>query len=337
MMTKMPNQMRVMSARVGGNANSLLLEDRPLPVPMTGELLIKVAAAGVNRGDILQRERSYPAPPDTQYDVLGLEVSGTVVALGDDTGPFRVGDQVCALIKEGGYAEYALADVNLTLPVPEGVSLVDAAALPETCFTVWTNVFQRGRLRAGQSFLVHGGTSGIGVMAIQMAKAFGARVFATAGSDEKCAACLKLGADVAINYRDADFVAKVTDHTEGQGVDLILDMVAGSYLQRNLDALALEGTVVMIGLMEGMDTQFNIKNLLSRRLTITGSTLWARTPQQKSMIRQELHSKVWPMITSGTIQPVVHAIYPLEQAGQSHTEMEANRHIGKLLLSMEHE
>ncbi|KAJ54381.1 NAD(P)H-quinone oxidoreductase [Actibacterium mucosum KCTC 23349] len=330
----LPQSMRVISARLGGDAHSLLLETRPVPRPGPGQVLIRVAAAGLNRGDILQRDRSYPAPPGTEYDVLGLEVSGWVAETGDGVTGLTAGAPVCALLKEGGYGEYVLADATLVLPVPEGVAVVDAAALPETFFTVWANLFQRGGLHTGQTVLIHGGSSGIGVTAIQLARAFGARVLCTAGSPAKCDACLRLGADAAINYRDRDFVAEVMAETGGQGVDLILDMVAGSYLQRNLDALALEGTVVMIGLMEGMETAFNIGKLLTRRLTITGSTLWARTPAQKAAIGAELRTEVWPLFAQGRLQPVVQARYPLDRAADAHIALQQGDHIGKLLLTM---
>ena len=333
-MQKVPENMRVVSARKGGGADSLVLEQRAVPQPGAGQVLIRVAAAGLNRGDLLQRSRTYPAPPGTEYDVLGLEVSSTIAAVGPNAEGWQVGDKVCALMKDGGYAEYALADATLVLPVPETVGLVDAASLPETYFTVWTNVFQRGGLTAGQSFLVHGGSSGIGVTAVQLAHAFGARVFATAGSAEKCDACLALGAHEAINYRQSDFVAEVMARTSGRGVDLILDMVAGSYLQRNLNALALEGTVVMIGLMEGTETQFNIGALLTRRLTITGSTLWARTPEQKAAIGHALQAEVWPLFEQGALRPVVHQTFPLEQATQAHEALERSDHVGKILLTM---
>lgn len=335
MTENLPKSMRVVSARLGGTAQNLMLETRPVPRPGPGQVLIRVAAAGLNRGDILQRSRTYPAPPGTDYDVLGLEVSGTIAAVGAGVDAFTNGQQVCALMKDGGYGEFALAEAGLVLPVPPGVSLSDAAALPETFFTVWANLFQRGGLRAGQTVLIHGGASGIGVTAIQLARAFGATVYATAGSDAKCAACIDLGARRAINYRNADFVDEVMAETNGKGVDLILDMVAGSYLSRNLDALAVEGTVVMIGLMEGMETAFNIGKLLTRRLTITGSTLWARSAAQKAAIARELQAEVWPLFATGQLRAVVDATFPLARASRAHDAMETGRHIGKLLLTMD--
>lgn len=324
--------MTVVSARVGGAAESMIVEQRPVPRPAPDQVLIRVAAAGINRGDLLQRARTYPAPAGTAFDVLGLEVSGTIAAVGAGVTQFAPGDRVCALMKDGGYAQYALADESLVLRVPRGVDLVDAAALPETYFTVWANVFDRGGLMPGQRFLVHGGSSGIGVTAIQLAAYFGAEVFATAGSAEKCAACQALGARHAINYRDTDFVRAVRDMTAGAGVDLILDMVAGSYLRRNLEALAIEGTVIMIGLLEGVETDFNIVPLLTRRLTITGSTLWARSPAQKAAIREALEQKVWPLFEAGAVRPVVDQVLPLDQAAAAHRLMDQNRHIGKILL-----
>lgn len=327
-------KMRVISAQKGGSADSLELVARPIPKPGPDEVLIRVAAAGLNRGDILQRSRTYPAPEGTQYDVLGLEVSGYIVSVGDNVTEWSAGDEVCALMKEGGYADYALADKTLTLPVPKGVALVDAAALPETYFTVWTNVFQRGALQSGQSILIHGGSSGIGVTAIQLALAFGAEVFATAGDSRKCAFCDALGA-TSINYREVDFVQEIMRLTGGEGVDLILDMVAGSYLQRNLNALSIEGTVVMIGLMEGMESSFNIGALLTRRLTITGSTLWARTPEQKASIGRELLTEVWPLFGEGRLKPMVTERFPFEDAASAHRAIEAGGHTGKILLEME--
>ncbi|KIC45975.1 NAD(P)H-quinone oxidoreductase [Ruegeria sp. ANG-S4] len=327
--------MAAVSAQKGGDAESLEMVRRPVPAPGPGEVLIKVAGAGLNRGDILQRNRTYPAPDGTQYDVLGLEVSGYIAAVGEGVETWVEGDAVCALMKDGGYAEYALADAPLVLPVPRGVDVVEAAALPEAYFTVWTNVFQRGTLKAGQSILVHGGSSGIGVTAIQLANAFGATVYATAGSTEKCAVCETLGA-VSINYRECDFVEAIQDLTGGQGVDLVLDIVAGSYLQRNLNALSVEGTLVMIGLMEGLEANLNIGLLLTRRLTITGSTLWARSIEQKAAIGRELADQVWPLFEKGKLKPIVSSRFKLGDAVAAHQLMEAGQHVGKILLETEH-
>ena len=329
---ELPETMRVVSARIGGDSSSLVAEDRPMPEPGPREVLVRVAAAGINRGDILQRSRTYPAPPGTDYDVLGLEVSGHIVRVGSEVIRWKVGDRVCCLMKDGAYASHAIADERLTMSVPENVDLEEAAALPEALFTVWTNVFDRGGLHAGTRFLVHGASSGIGVIALQLGRAFGAKVIAATGSDEKCRICIDLGAQHAINHREKDFVEEAKRLTDGEGVDLILDMVAGSYMQRNLEALALEGKVVMIGLLESDKADFAVGTLLTRRLTITGSTLWARTIEQKAAIRDSLDLKVWPLLESGDVRPVVHEIFPLERAGEAHDFMETNRHVGKLLL-----
>lgn len=331
-MPEIPNTMTAIIMTETGAADVLKPVTRPVPMPGENEVLIKVAAAGINRGDTMQRMGTYPAPPGTVFDVLGLEVSGTIAVVGAGVTDFAVGDQVCALMAHGGYAEYALADAPLVLPVPAGVDLVDAASLPETIFTVWTNVFDRGGLTAGERFLVHGGASGIGTMAIQMAKASGAEVFATAGTAEKCAACQALGADHAINYRATDFVAAVKDLTGGDGVNLILDMVAGDYLPRNLDALAMEGRVVIIGLMDKPVTQLNIVPILVKRLHVTGSTLMPRTVAQKAEIARAVHRDIWPLFATGRMKPVVHTRIPLTQAARAHDLMEADTHIGKILL-----
>lgn len=328
----LPAAMRVVSARKGGGPETLVAEDRPMPVPGPREVLVEVAAAGINRGDILQRARTYPAPPGTDYDVLGLEVSGHVVATGGAVTLWKPGDRVCCLMKDGAYASHALADERLTMAVPENVDLEHAAALPEALFTVWTNVFDRGGLSEGTRFLVHGASSGIGVIALQLGRAFGAEVIASTGSDAKGAICRELGAHHVINHRETDFVEEAKRLTGGEGVDLILDMVAGSYMQRNLEALALEGKVVMIGLLESDRADFAVGTLLTRRLTITGSTLWARTIAQKAEIRQALDEKVRPLLQSGAVRPVVDRIFPLEHAGEAHDFMETNSHVGKILL-----
>jgi NADPH2:quinone reductase len=331
-MPDLPETMTAITVSETGAADVLKPVTRPVPVPGEAEVLIEVAAAGINRGDTMQRMGTYPAPPGTVFDVLGLEVSGTIAAVGAGVGDLKVGDQVCALMARGGYAEYALADAPLVLPVPDGIDLVDAASLPETIFTVWTNVFDRGGLKPGERFLVHGGGSGIGTMAIQMAKAHGAEVFSTAGTSEKCAACKALGADHVINYRDTDFVTEIKDQTDGAGVDLILDMVAGDYLPRNLEALALEGRVVIIGLMDKPETTLNIVPILVKRLHVTGSTLMPRTVVQKAEIAQAVRRDVWPLFGTGQMKPVVHARIPLAEAVRAHELMEADTHIGKILL-----
>ena len=304
---------------------------RQTPRPGPGEVLVQVAAAGVNRADVMQREGRYPPPPGAS-DIPGLELSGTVVAAGDGVTDVAVGDDVCAIVTGGGYAEYCLVPAPQCLPIPASVSLRDAAALPEAYMTVWTNVFERGRLAAGETFLVHGGSSGIGTAAIQLAKCFGARVFATAGSAEKCQACAELGADVAINYREQDFVEAVREATDGRGADVILDMVGGAYLQRNVDALAIEGRLVIIALMEGTKAEANLATLMSRRLTITGSTLRARSVDQKAAIVAQLRANLWARMTAGELRPVIHATYPLTDAADAHRVMQSSTHIGKLLL-----
>jgi putative PIG3 family NAD(P)H quinone oxidoreductase len=297
-------------------------------------VLIRVAAAGVNRPDIVQRQGHYPAPPGAS-PILGLEVAGTVAAVGPDVSDWRVGDRVCALLAGGGYAGYAVAPAPQCLPVPEGLSLVEAAALPETTFTVWTNVFQRGHLQAGERFLVHGGTSGIGTTAIQLAAAFGARVFATAGSPEKVAACERLGAERAINYRETDFVAAVRDATGGAGVDLVLDMVGGPYFPRNLKALAVEGRLVQIAFLQGSKLEADLMPIMLKRLTVTGSTLRSRSVVEKGAIARALRENVWPLLATGRVKPVLHATFPLAEAAEAHRAMESSAHIGKIVLTVD--
>ena len=323
--------MRAIEISQPGEPDVLVIVERPTPSPAAGEVLIKVAAAGVNRPDIFQRRGRYPPPPGAS-DIPGLEVSGVIESLGADAGDWRVGDLVCALVTGGGYAEYCVAPAPQCLPVPRGMTTVTAAALPETFFTVWTNVFQRGRLQPGESILVHGGSSGIGTTAIQLAKAKGARVFATAGSSEKCAACERLGAERAINYRDADFVAVVRALTAGRGVDVILDMVGGDYFARNIEALAVEGRLVEIATLQGVKAELNIQTIMQRRLTITGSTLRPRPVADKGVITAALLEHVWPLLESGAVAPVVHATFPLAEAAAAHRVMESSAHIGKLLL-----
>ncbi|MCU1381900.1 MAG: NAD(P)H-quinone oxidoreductase [Acidobacteria bacterium] len=317
--------------REPGEPDVLVPVERPVPVPAAGEVLIRVAAAGINRPDIFQRRGRY-APPPGASDIPGLEVSGVIETLGGGVTDWRAGDAVCALLTGGGYAEYCVAPAPQCLPVPRGIDIVTAAAIPETFFTVWTNVFQRGRLAAGESLLVHGGSSGIGTTAIQLAKARGARVFATAGSAEKCAACERLGADHAVNYREADFVAVIRDLTGGRGVDVVLDMVGGDYFARNLDVLAVEGRLVEIATLHGAKAELNIQTIMGRRLTITGSTLRPRPVADKAAIADELHRDVWPLLESGAVKPIVHARFPLRDAAQAHRMMESSAHIGKLVL-----
>jgi NADPH2:quinone reductase len=294
-------------------------------------VLIKVAAAGVNRPDVLQRRGRYPPPPGAS-DIPGLEVSGTIEAVGSGVGEWKVGDAVCALLAGGGYAEYSVAPAPQCLPAPRGIDLITAGAIPETFFTVWTNVFDRGRLAPDEAILIHGGSSGIGTTAIQLARAFGSRVFATAGSAEKCAACERLGADRAINYREADFVAAVREATGGRGVDVVLDMVGGEYFARNIEVLAMEGRLVEIATLHGAKAEINIPTIMQRRLTITGSTLRARSVAEKALIAAAVREHVWPLFESGAVKPVVHATFPLREAAEAHRVMEASQHIGKLLL-----
>ncbi|MEI7764725.1 MAG: NAD(P)H-quinone oxidoreductase [Comamonadaceae bacterium] len=309
--------------------------ERAMPVPSSGELLIRVAASGVNRPDVLQRTGHYPVPPGAS-DIPGLEVAGTIEQ-GDEEAlarsGFKLGDHVCALVAGGGYAEYCVAPVGQCLPVPRGWSDVQAASLPETVFTVWSNVFDRGRLQSGETLLVQGGSSGIGVTAIQLAKAMGARVMVTAGSDEKCAACLALGADHAINYRTHDFAAEVKRLTAGQGVNVILDMVAGNYVAKEIECLSEDGRLVIIGVQGGVKSEINAGLVLRRRLTVTGSTLRPRPLAFKEAIAQACLKHVWPLIESGSIKPVIHSTFAAADAGQAHALMESNAHIGKIVLT----
>jgi NADPH2:quinone reductase len=307
---------------------------RPTPRPAAGEVLVRVEAAGVNRPDILQRLGRYP-PPAGASDIPGLEISGTTVALGRPIGetPLRwqVNDRVCALVAGGGYAEYCVVPAPQCLPIPGTLTAVDAAAIPETFFTVWANLFQRAGLKAADVVLVHGGTSGIGTTAIQLARAFGATVFATAGSDEKCAACEGLGAR-AVNYRSSDFVQVVRDETSGRGVDVILDIVGGDYVQRNIECLAIEGRLIQIGLLGGARAAINLAPLMQQRLTLTGSTLRPRTVAEKGAIANELEVEVWPLIASGRVRPIVHRTFALNEAAEAHRMLEAGEVIGKLVL-----
>jgi len=304
---------------------------RAVPEPKSGEVLIRVAAAGVNRPDVMQRLGLYPPPPGAS-DIPGLDVAGTVVALGDNVSGWSVGDEVCALVAGGGYAEYCAAPAPQCLPIPAGLDVVSASALPETYFTVWTNVFERGRLAAGETLLVHGGASGVGTTAIQLGVAFGARVFATAGSPEKAAACVRLGAERAIDHRREDFVEVIRKTTDGKGVDVVLDMVGGDYFPRNIACLAVEGRLVQIGLQHGPRAEIDFLPVMQKRLTLTGSTLRARTVEQKGFIAKVLRDQVWPLLAEGRARPVVFRTFPLDQAAEAHRVMESNVHIGKLVL-----
>lgn len=329
----LPKTMRAVEISQPGGPEVLQLTTRPLPEIATDEILIKVEAAGVNRPDALQRAGAY-APPAGASDLPGLECSGTVVAVGSGVTRWQVGDQICALLPGGGYAEYAKTHQDHALPVPDGLTMIEAAALCETFFTVWTNVFERGHLAAGETFLVHGGTSGIGTTAIQLAKAFGARVFATAGSAEKCKVCNDLGARIAINYHEEDFVTAVRDATNGRGVDLILDMVGGPYIPRNIKALATDGRLAMIAFLAGPKAEVNFAQIMAKRLTVTGSTLRPRSVQDKAVIAEALRTKVWPLIEAGRITPVMDRVFPLQEAAAAHQRIESAGHIGKIVLTL---
>ncbi len=314
-----------------GDPDVLHLCERPVPQPLAGEVLVRVHAAGINRPDILQRKGHYP-PPMGAPDLPGLEIAGEIVA-GDVAGTeLRVGDMVCALVQGGGYAEYCVAPAAQCLPIPQGLSALEAASLPETCFTVWSNVFDRGRLAPGETLLVQGGSSGIGVTAIQMATALGHAVFATAGTDEKCRACAALGARRAINYREEDFVEVVKTETGGKGVDVMLDMVAGTYVARELDCLADDGRLVIIALLGGAKAEIDMGAILRRRLTITGSTLRPRPVAVKAAIAEKLKTHVWPLIESGSFKPVIYREFAIEQAAEAHRLMESGEHVGKIVL-----
>src|SRR5438128_1956661 len=316
--------------REPGEPDVLVPAERPRPSPGSGEVLIKVGAAGVNRPDVFQRRGRYPPPPGAS-DIPGLEIAGTIEALGADVRDWRVGDPVCALVAGGGYAEYCTAPAPQCLPVPRGLDVAAAAAIPETFFTVWTNVFERGRLEAGQSILVHGGASGIGTTAIQLARARGARVFATAGSADKCAACERLGAERAINYRETDFLDAVRAATGGRGVDVVLDMVGGEYFARNIDVLAIEGRLVEIATLRGAKAELTIPTIMQRRLTITGSTLRARSVAEKGAIARAVQANVWPLVESGAVKPIIFRTFPLASAAEAHRLLESGQHIGKLV------
>ena len=323
--------MRAVEISQPGPPEVLKPVDRPDPVPGTGEVLIRVAAAGVNRPDILQRRGAYPPPPGAS-DLPGLEVSGTIEALGEGVTEWRVGDRVCALLAGGGYATLCAAPAVQCLPIPPAMDFASAAAVPETFFTVWTNVFDRGRLKAGEIALFHGGSSGIGTTAIQLAVARGARVFATAGSDDKCRACEQLGAERGINYKTEDFVASIKHATGGRGVDLILDIVGGDYIARDLAALAVDGRLVVIGFMGGDTATLDFRRILGRRLTITGSTLRPRSAAEKGEIAAVLKSEVWPLLEKGIVRPVVYRTFPLDEAAAAHRLMESSEHVGKIVL-----
>ena len=324
--------MRYIDVSEYGGPEVLTVKTGPKPAAGAGELLIRVRAAGVNRPDIMQRQGLYPPPPDAS-PVLGLEVAGEVVQTGGEVSGWRTGDRVCALANGGGYAEYVSVPAGQCLPVPDGLSLAEAAALPETCFTVWTNVFERGALKPGEALLVHGGSSGIGTTAIQMAKAQGARVFVTAGSDEKCAACRRLGAEMAVNYRSQDFVEVLRDATDGKGVDVILDMVGGDYVERNLKLAAVDGRIVNIAYLNGSRVTVDMLPVLLKHLILTGSTLRPRTAGEKAGIARQLQTHIWPLIGKGDFKPQIAALFALQEVAEAHRLMESSAHIGKIVLA----
>jgi NADPH2:quinone reductase len=328
-----PDTMTAIAIPVPGGPEALVPERRPVPRPGRGEVLVRVAHAGVNRPDVLQRQGGYPPPPGAP-DIPGLEIAGEVVALGEGAARWKAGDRLCALVPGGGYAEFCVAHEENCLPVPDGLSPAEAAALPETFFTVWHNVFERGGLKPGETLLVHGGTSGIGTTAIQLAKLHGAAVLTTAGGPEKVAACVKLGADLAVDYRAEDFVAAVKRHTGGRGADVILDMVGGDYVPRNYEAAAEQGRIVQIAFLHGPKVEVDFRRLMMKRLTHTGSTLRPRSVADKARIARALEEKVWPAIAAGRVRPVMFASFPLAEAVKAHALMESSAHIGKIVLDV---
>ena len=329
----LPATMTAIAIREPGGPEMLVPEQRPVPAPRPGEILVKVAAAGVNRPDVMQRRGLYP-PPKGAPDIPGLEIAGAVVACGDGVTRWKIGDQVTALVVGGGYAEYCVAVEGHALPVPAGLSATQAAAIPETFFTVWHNVFERGGLKAGETLLVHGGSSGIGTAAIQLAKSFGARVIVTAGSAEKCEACRRLGADVAVDYKTEDFVAAVKQATDGKGADVILDMVGGDYVERNYEAAAVEGRIVQNAFQGAAKATVNYMRLMLKRLHHTGSTLRSRSNADKTAIARAIEAKVWPLVAAGKVRPVIDKTFPLAEAAAAHARMESSQHIGKIVLTV---
>ena len=329
----LPETMRQIRFGAAGGPEVIAVETAPVPEPGAGQILVEVVAAGVNRPDIMQRQGSYP-PPKGATEIPGLEIAGRIAALGEGVSGFTVGEEVCALVISGGYAEFALAEAGQVLKKPASLSLTEAAGLPETVFTVYSTVIQRGRLQPGETFLVHGGSSGIGSTAIQIARQHGARVFATAGSAEKCRFCEELGAEAAINYREADFAEELKRLTEGKGVDVILDMVGAAYLQKNIASLAVEGRLVQIAFMQGYKAEsLTLTPIMLKRLTITGATLRAQSKEAKAAIAEGVRREVWPLVESGKIRPIVHATFPLEDARKAHELMETSGHSGKILLT----
>jgi NADPH2:quinone reductase len=327
-----PPRMTAIAIRQPGGPEVLVPEERPTPQPGPGEILVKVAAAGVNRPDVMQRQGLYP-PPQGAPDIPGLEMAGEVVAIGPGGGRWTLGDRVTALVPGGGYAEYCVAHESNALPIASGLSAIEAGAIPETFFTVWHNVFERGGLKPGETLLVHGGSSGIGTTAIQLAKAFGARVIATAGSAEKCEACRGLGADLAVNYRAEDFVAATKTATDGKGAELILDMVGGDYIERNYEAAAVEGRIVQIAFQASPRANVDVRRIMLKRLTHTGSTLRSRSVADKAAIARAVEERVWPLVTAGRVKPVIHRTFPMAEAAAAHRMMESSTHIGKIVLT----
>ncbi|WP_174626713.1 NAD(P)H-quinone oxidoreductase [Candidatus Methylobacter favarea] len=325
--------MRVIEISRPGNPDVLIPAERPMPSPSVNQVLIKAAAAGVNRPDVMQRQGLYP-PPLNASDTPGLEIAGTIVALGENISHLKLGDNVCALVSGGGYAEYCLASGNLCLPIPEGLSFIQAAALPETFFTVWSNVFDRAHLSPGETLLVHGGSSGIGTTAIQLAKAFNAHAIVTAGSDAKCEFCRQLGADAAINYKKLDFVGEVNNLTGDKGVEVILDMIGGDYFPRNIKCMAYDARLVQIAVQNGPKSEINLLPILLKRLTVTGSTLRARDEAFKAEIAKKLLKNVWPLLSRGEIKPVIYSTFMLNEAAKAHELMESSQHIGKIILTV---
>jgi NADPH2:quinone reductase len=332
-MPNLPAEMTAIAIRTPGAPEVLVAQQRPLPQPGEGEILIKVAAAGVNRPDVMQRKGLYPPPPGAP-DIPGLELAGEVAAIGQGVARWRIGDRVTALVWGGGYATYCVAHESHVLPIPAGLSEVEAAAVPETFFTVWSNMFDRGGLKSGETVLVHGGTSGIGTTAIQLAKAFGARVIATAGSDEKCDACRKLGADHAVNYKTQDFVAETKSATDGKGADVVLDIVGGEYIERNYEAAAVDGRILQIAFQGSAKANVDFRRLMLKRLTHTGSTLRGRPVPEKAAIARALETNVWPLLASGRVKPVIFRTFPLAEAAAAHALMESSAHIGKIVLTV---
>lgn len=329
-----PSEMTCIEITEPGGPEVLKTTTRPVASPLAGEVLIRIRAAGVNRPDCVQRQGHY-APPEGVTDIPGLEVAGEIVALGDGVSSLQIGDSVCALVSGGGYGQYVCAPVPQVLPVPSGMSIVEAGALPETCMTVWTNVFERAHLAPDETLLIHGGSSGIGTTAIQIASALGSRVIVTAGSAEKCQACLDLGAEQAVNYRDEDWVAAARAFGRGKGVDVILDMVGGDYIEKNIKSAAPDGRIVNIAFMRGAKAEVNFMPMMLKRLTLTGSTLRSQSVERKGEIARHLKKTVWPLIEAGRVKPVIYKVFPLSEAREAHELMESNAHIGKIMLSVE--